>query len=95
MAVNGNICQTAFADLGKLPKKLSITQLQVALANLNALRTATAPRRTVARAQPANLARLRHVRAPHVRVAKPKPVKAANPIGQSLVRGGNSDFSLH
>ena len=38
MAVNGNICQTAFADLGKLPKKLSITQLQVALANLNALK---------------------------------------------------------
>ena len=38
MAVNGNICQTAFADLGKLPKKLSITQWQVALANLNALK---------------------------------------------------------
>ena len=38
MAVNGNICQTAFADLSRLPKKRSITELQAALANLNNLK---------------------------------------------------------
>lgn len=36
--VNGNICQTSFGDLGILPRKLSITELQVALANLNNLK---------------------------------------------------------
>ena len=95
MAVNGNICQTAFADLGKLPKKLSITQLQVALANLNALKGNVQN----CNCAPSNCCQSATCQscqtAPHVRVAKPKPVKAANPIGQSLVRGGNSDFSLH
>lgn len=38
MAVNGNICQTAFSELGKLPKKVSITELQAALASLNGLK---------------------------------------------------------
>lgn len=35
---NGNICQTAFEELGRLPKKLSITELQAALKNLDNLK---------------------------------------------------------
>ncbi len=38
MAVNGNICQTAFSELGNLPKKVSITELQAALASLDGVK---------------------------------------------------------
>lgn len=38
MTINGDLCQTAFADLGGLPKQVSITELQAALASLNALK---------------------------------------------------------
>lgn len=35
MTLNGNLCQTAFSELGVLPKRRSITELQAALACLN------------------------------------------------------------
>lgn len=38
MAINGNICQTAFTNTGRLPLKRSITELRAALANLNNLK---------------------------------------------------------